>query len=226
MFKNLFFFVIFMKVMHILAKSNADIMPVVEKAVSKLPKRVGLVSTIQHVYKLKDVAKFLNQKGLNVKIAGQVLGCDASSAANMKEEVDCFLYIGSGQFHPIEVAIETGKKVFTANPLSGDIGEISNKDIDKVMKLRRSGITRFLSSHNIGILVSIKPGQKKLKEALELKKKLKEKGKNAYVFLGETLDLSQRENFKFIESWITTACPRMIEDMKGLLYYEMAEEVI
>ena len=107
-----------MKTLFIEAKSKAEIMPAVKKAVKLLPKNIGLVTTIQHKHLMDKAKDFLVKKGFNVFTGGTVLGCNASNAAKIKGKVDAFLYIGSGEFHPIEVALETGKKIIVANPLS------------------------------------------------------------------------------------------------------------
>ena len=90
-----------MKTLFIHAKSNEAVLPVVEKAAKLLPKKIGLVSTIQHAHKLKDAKKLLEKKGKKVFIAGSVLGCDVSNAKKTEKKVDAFLYIGSGEFHRV-----------------------------------------------------------------------------------------------------------------------------
>lgn len=213
-----------MKIAHILAKSDLDIMPAVKKALPKLPRRIGIVTTIQHLHKLDEVMGFLESNGLKAIKAGQILGCDAGKAFKIKEKVDAFLYIGSGNFHPIEVAIETKKKVISANPFSNTVKLISKEDIEAIEKRERGALVKFLSAEKIGILVTTKPGQKKLKQALSLKSKLEKKGKKAYIFISDTLNLAECENFNFIQAWVNTACPRIVEDKKGLLNYEIAEK--
>jgi len=211
-----------MDILHIEAKSKIEIIPVIEKALDKLPKRIGLVTTIQHLHQLAEAKEFLSKKGINALIAGQILGCDASSAVKIKDKVDAFLYIGSGEFHPVEIALETKKRTITANPFSGIIGEVKKEQIENIEKRQKGALMRFLSSDKIGILVSLKPGQNKLKQALKLKEKLEKKGKEAYIFVADNLDLKQCENFPFIQSWVNTACPRIADDKPGVLNYDIA----
>ncbi|MBU1704350.1 MAG: 2-(3-amino-3-carboxypropyl)histidine synthase subunit, partial [Nanoarchaeota archaeon] len=82
--------------------------------IGKLPKKVGLVASIQFVSLLKDVEKYLAKQGIktlispgNQKNLGQILGCNASAAVDLKEKVEAFLYIGDGRFHPIAVGMKT-----------------------------------------------------------------------------------------------------------------------
>ena len=204
-----------MKKIFIQAKSKENIMPVVKKAVKLLPSNIGLVTTIQHKHLLDKAKDFLVKEGFNVFIGGNVLGCNASSAVKIKYKVDAFLYIGSGEFHPIEVALETDKKVIVANPLSGKVNELDDSAVKKIKQRKKGGLLKFYSSKNIGILITTKPGQNNINKAWELENKFKDK--KFYFFIGDTLDLSQMENFPFVEAWINTACPRMMEDKKGIV---------
>jgi 2-(3-amino-3-carboxypropyl)histidine synthase len=210
-----------MEAVFIEAKSRVDISKVIEKALSKLPKKVGLVTTAQHKHLLKKAKEII---GKGAVIGGQVLGCDASSAVKIKDKVDAFLYIGSGRFHPIQIRLETGKKVIMANPLTNEVKQLEKEEVEKIKKQQKGALLKFLSSKEIGIIVSTKPGQEKLKKAFELKKKLKDK--NCYVFLADTIDVREFENFPFIESWINTACPRFADDKKGVVNVELVEKII
>ncbi len=223
--KNPFFFVLpLMKTLFIEAKSKADIMPVVKKSLRFLPENVGIVSTVQHIHKLEGVKRFLEEKGKNAFLGGQILGCRASNAARIADNVEAFLYIGSGEFHPIEIALETEKKVVKADPLTGEAGFLKKEKIDKIRKRQKGALIKFLSADNIGIIVSVKPGQEKLKKAFELKDKIK--GRDVYIFAADDIDIDQMENFSFIETWVNTACPRIVEDKKGVINYEMAEKAL
>ena len=71
---------------------------------------------MQHKHELKKVKEIIEKAGKNAVIGGQILGCDVNAAKKIKNKVDAFLYIGSGEFYPLGVALETGKKVIIANP--------------------------------------------------------------------------------------------------------------
>jgi 2-(3-amino-3-carboxypropyl)histidine synthase len=63
------------------------------------------------------------------------------------------------------------------------------------------------------MLVSTKPGQNKLSEAVETKEKLEKKGKKVFIFIFDELQIDSLINFPDIDSWINTACPRIaLED--------------
>ena len=204
-----------MKKLFIEAKDKKNIIPIVKKAVKLLKGKIGLVSTIQHSYQLEKAKDFLEKNNIKAVVGGNILGCNAGNAVKIKNKVDMFLYVGSGEFHPIQIALETEKKVIIANPLSGKVNELDKSEITKIKQRRKGALLRFLSSKNIGILVSLKSGQNRLNDAFELKKKLKEK--NCYIFAADTLDLNQLENFPFVEAWVNTACPRIVDDKKGIV---------
>lgn len=188
---------------------------------NKLPKNIGLVSSVQFVDYLPKIKNFLEKSNKKVflekakqKYKGQILGCDLSSAIKIKNKVSAFLYIGDGRFHPLGVALKTNKKVYTFNPIGNTFSEINENEIKKKNKIK---LIKFLSSDNIGILVSTKPGQYNLNKALEIKNKFKDKSFS--IFLFDTLNINDLENFPFIQSWINTACPR-ISDEKNIINLE------
>jgi 2-(3-amino-3-carboxypropyl)histidine synthase len=194
-----------MKTLFIEAKSDIKV-KLEREVIKKLPKRVGLVSTIQHLHALKSIKKQLK----NSVIGGQVLGCDVGAARRIRDKVDAFLYIGTGEFHPLGIALETGKEVYSYNPITKRMGKISKGDVEAYKRRRKGAYMKFLSSKRIGILVSTKPGQNNLRKAFELKRKLKDK--ECYIFVADTLHINQLENFPFVECWVNTACPRIVDD--------------
>ncbi|MBD3303904.1 hypothetical protein GF343_02070 [Candidatus Woesearchaeota archaeon] len=198
-----------MKILHIPAKSTAD-PKLSESALNALPAKLGAVTTIQHLHELDKVISQLKEA---VK-GGQVLGCNVDTAKQIADKVDAFLFIGSGEFHPIAVALETGKKVFKWNPLTQKLSVVKDEDIEKYKKRRNAALARFLSSNKIGILVSVKHGQNRIDKALELAAK---KDKEYYIFAFDTLNPSDLENFLFIECWVNTACPRIADEKVSII---------
>ncbi|TKJ17672.1 hypothetical protein CEE44_04030 [Candidatus Woesearchaeota archaeon B3_Woes] len=185
------------------------------KNISKLPQKIGLATTVQFLDQLDDVKKQLKGKKVFLgkgkqKYKSQILGCDVSSAKKIKDDVDAFLYIGTGQFHPIALGL-LGKDVYILNPFDGKISELDKKKIESYNKRRKGAMIKFLSSENIGVLVSTKIGQKYSMKTLEFLEK-KYKDKKFYFFITDNVDISQLENFPFIDSWINTACPRLEGD--------------
>jgi len=187
--------------------------------IEKLPERIGIATTVQFIGFLDKVKKYLEKNGKKIftakgkqKYKAQILGCDLSAVEKIKEKVDAFLYIGDGKFHPIGIAMKTGKEVFTFNPYTSRFGKISNKEIKKYEKRKKIALLKFYSGTNIGVLISLKPGQNFYKGKI---KKLEEvfKDKKFYKFVFDTLDFKELENFNFIDAWVNCACPRIDEDI-------------
>jgi 2-(3-amino-3-carboxypropyl)histidine synthase len=128
--------------------------------------------------------------------------------------VDAFLYIGTGDFHPIEVGLRTGKDVYIYSPVSKELKLLDKKILEGINKRRKGSYLAFLTRKNIGFLVTTKSGQNNIKTAWALKEYIKKKfpEKNVYIFGGDTIDFSQLENFPYIDVWVNTMCPRISTD--------------
>jgi 2-(3-amino-3-carboxypropyl)histidine synthase len=178
---------------------------------NKLPKKICLVSTIQFVNVLPELKKHLESldKKVFIKNNGQILGCNSDNALAFEDDADCFLYLGSGKFHPLNLALrlKSHKPIFLLNPLTEEFIELKKDEIENGLKRKKGQQIKFFSASSYGILVSTKPGQNKLKQALELKEKLENKSKKAYLFMFNDLDLNQLENFPKIGCWINSLCP-------------------
>ena len=182
-----------------------------------LPKRIGLATTIQFLDFIDEIKQYLESNGKNIfvdkvrqKYEGQLLGCDFGAADKVKDNVDAFLYIGTGVFHPLGIALNIDKEVFCYDPISAVLSKIDRTEVERYNKKRKAAYMKFLEATEIGILVSLKPGQNNFKKAIELKKQLIDK--NCYIFTFDTLDFNQIENFPFIQCWVNTACNRILDD--------------
>ena len=182
-----------------------------------LPKTIGLATTVQFLDFVDEIRRYLESKDkvvfadkIRQRYDTQLLGCDTGAAEKVKDNVDAFLYIGTGIFHPLGIALNIEKDVFCYDPINAVFSRIDRSEVEKYNKKRKAAYIKFLQSTEIGILVSLKPGQNNFKKAVELKKQLKEK--NCYIFAFDTLDFSQVENFPFIQCWVNTACNRILDD--------------
>ncbi|MBT3416594.1 hypothetical protein HON86_02290 [Candidatus Woesearchaeota archaeon] len=196
-----------LKTIFIPAKAkNIDVMPVLKKLKIK-EKRIGLISAIQYIDYLDQVEKYLEGEGHSVVIAGQMVGCNSSNAIKIKDEVDTYVFIGSGEFHPLELVNYSGvNAVYLVNPVSHNITKFEKKDLIKLERKNEGKIKRYLMADKIGILVSVKPGQQALKVALNFAKNC---GKEAYVFMENEIDVAKLEDFNDIKLWVNTSCPRL-----------------
>jgi len=182
-----------------------------------LPEKIGYVTTVQFLDYVEEIKNFLAKKGKKIFLGKerqiydtQLLGCEQGGAEKIAEEVDAFLYIGTGKFHPLGVALKTNKEVFCYDPIHAIMSKIDMKEVEKQHRQRKSAYLKFLHAKEIGLLVSLKPGQNNFKKAIELKEQLKDK--NCYIFAFDTLEFNQIENFPFVECWVNTACNRILDD--------------
>jgi 2-(3-amino-3-carboxypropyl)histidine synthase len=207
------------KVYFIETRSPVDIRPAVEKAASQLKGQViGLITTVQHVHKLSDACTVLEANGKTCIIGrgdsrlaypGQVLGCNFSAAR--KEVCDEYLYIGSGDFHPLGVALSTKKRVIVADPFSKEVREV---DPSRILRQRSAVIAKSLDAEVFGIIVSSKNGQERMKLASSLKALARQHGKEAYIILIDLVTPDQLLQFK-VDAFVNTACPRLAIDEVG-----------
>ncbi|MDP4012552.1 MAG: diphthamide synthesis protein [Candidatus Nanoarchaeia archaeon] len=189
-----------MKLLFLPAKAKADVKNFVDNI--KVKGKIGLVAAVQYVHLLPEIQKYIP----NSIIAGQVLGCNAEKPYKVKDQVDAFLYVGSGRFHPIAVAMITKKPTYTISPITKEFSKIDEKEIQDYQKKKQGKQLMFMSAKKVGIIVSVKPIQQLYKKALELKAKLK---KEAFIFVTNTFNIGEFENFNDIDCWINTACPRI-----------------
>ncbi len=182
-----------------------------------LPKNIGLVTTVQFLDFVDELKEYLesNEKIIFIdkmkqKYEGQLLGCDIGAAGKIKDNVDAFLYVGTGISHPLGIALVIEKDVFCYDPISALFSKIDWAQVERYNRKRKAAYMKFLEATEIGMLVSLKPGQNNFRKAVELKKQLKDK--NCYIFAFDTLDFNQVENFPFIQCWVNTACNRILDD--------------
>jgi len=200
-------------------EAKMDIVPfdVLEEALPELKGKVwGLVSTVQHVHQLSEVQQFLEDEGIESKIGeagprseypGQILGCDWGSAKSIADEVDGFIYVGTGEFHPIGVALSTGAPVMMINPVVGDFEEI-DLDMDDFFQRRWALISSVQDVESIGLLVSTKKGQNRKDLAENLKVELEDEGFDVYILVFDDIIPNSLEDFQ-LDAFVNTACPRI-----------------
>ena len=181
-------------------------------------KNICLVTTVQFLGAIKAAKKFMESRGFSVRDGGKIMGCDSLQAKKYEKVVDCYLFIGSGRFHPLGLQERVGKPVLFLDienrRLENLIGEKNKSEIR-----RRLRIEKARSMKNFGILVSTKPGQSKIKLALKIRSGLKAAGKNAYVLVGDCFTAEKLLGMR-IDVLVNTSCPRIRDD------YEQFNKVI
>ena len=199
-----------------------DPVTVLEKSMEKLEgfERIGLTASVQYLGGLEKARRFLESRGKTVLVGrpekakheGQILGCDFSAAKSIESRVECFLYIGSGRFHPLGLALSTERPVFAVGPESGDMQDLS-EERDRQERIRLAQIEKAKDAKKFGILVSTKPGQMRIEAAASAKKKLEASGRRAWILSGDEITPEKLMGID-VEVLVNTACPRIREDWK------------
>jgi len=183
-----------------------------EKVIAGLPKKIILFTTIQYMGSLPGIKKQIKDSGRTAilikapfaRYSGQLLGCSIGPIAG---KAGCILFIGDGMFHPKALAIHNKLPVKVYDPHTKMLTAIGH---DTVAGGRiKAALMAFHKSTHIGVLVSLKPGQNRLNDAIALKK---HKGKVFYTLVFDAIDFSSLEDFPFIECFVNTACPRIAFD--------------
>ena len=205
------------------AVSTLDVKRVVEQAVPSLKgKRIGLVTTAQHVHMLENAVELLKKHGLEpvvgtgddrIAAPGQILGCNFSAGTTIAGNVDSFLFIGSGTFHPVGLLLSTKKPVVAADPYTNTV-KIEELDElkDIILKQRYGAITAAKTSKTFGILVGLKRGQQRLKLAYSIKDMLVHAQKKSIFLALENFSFVSLQSFYTIDCFVSTACPRIAID--------------
>ena len=181
--------------------------------------RIGLATTVQHVQALDAVRELLVRAGKTVEVGdtrrlaypGQVIGCDFSNVKSIAADVDAFLFIGGGKFHALGVALATGKSTVVADPYAGTAYSVS-EEVQKILKQRYACIEEAGRAKTFGVLVSLKPGQKHLEEAVRIKEAVEKMGKTACLFALKEVMPEALMEFPTVDAYVNTACPRISLD--------------
>ena len=185
---------------------------VLENALTYLKgNRVGLVTTVQHVHLIPEMEDFLQSKGIITSVAeggrrtpnrGQVLGCNFNAAkATGADEI---LFVGTGLFHPIGIALATRTRVIAIDPITGTAQEVSG---DTLLRRRFAVMEKARSAQSVGIIVSTKSGQQRM----ELARRLASLSLAAVIVTMREVSPDELLNLGF-SCYVNTACPRLAYD--------------
>ncbi len=183
-------------------------------------KKLCLVTTLQYLSGLPKAKRFLEANGKKIflgspsiaRYPGQVLGCDFSAAVPLESVVDCFLFLGTGTFHPVGLAMAVRKPVLFLDYETTELADMRNEKRN-AEKMRMIQVAKASHAKSFGIMVSTKPGQMGIKAAISMKKRLGKKKVSACILAANEFLPSQLEGMG-IDALINTACPRIREDSR------------
>ena len=179
--------------------------------------KLGLVGSIQHLHLLPEFHDRLEEAGYEVEIPvggarlsfpGQVLGCNYSGD---DDSIGHYLFLGSGDFHPIGLVLHTGKPLAMLDPYTGDAEEMSLERIERILRQRFGLIMACGEAERFGILIGEKPGQMRRSLALRMKRILEKHGKKGYLLALEHVG-PELIDFYPVDAFVNTACPRIAID--------------
>ena len=179
--------------------------------------KLGLVGSIQHLHLLENFKARLEKIGFEVEIPvggdrltlpGQVLGCNYSGDDS---SIGHYMFLGSGDFHPIGLVLHTGKPLAILDPYTGEAREMSLKQIERILRQRFGLIMSIEKAESFGILIGEKPGQMRRNLAIRMKRLLETHGRRGYLL---ALDHVGPELIDFypVDAFVNTACPRIAID--------------
>lgn len=180
-----------------------------ESVNKSLPKNLAVTYSIQYIKLAKEIKKVL-EKSHKVTLFTQILGC---SKPKFPKNTEAVLLVSNGKFHATSLAYESNLPTYLYD--NGKFTKIRESEIENLKKNEKIAYMKFLHADKVGILVSTKPGQQKLKKALQFKKSLK--NKKSYIFTSNNIGMGEFENFPDIKSWVNTACPRMDMNQKVIV---------
>ncbi|MDR0778571.1 MAG: diphthamide biosynthesis enzyme Dph2 [Methanomassiliicoccaceae archaeon] len=201
------------------ALADLDIRKGIRNIADALPKKVGLLATVQYINTLKDAKDVLEDLGKKVLIGkgdgrlkydGQVLGCNCSAAESVADGVDCFLYIGEGDFHPLAAAFGVGKEIKVFNPITNELRLVDDVR-DRILRKRFAAIEKAKDARSFLVIVCTKAGQRRDRVADELIKNINSTGRKAYKTVMEEITPDSLLAYR-VDAYVNTACPRLAMD--------------
>lgn len=175
-------------------------------------KEFSILYSIQFKDLAEQFKREAEKQGKQVLAFLQVLGC-----SNPKVKGTIVL-IGSGRFHALNIASRLKLPIYIVSE-EGKVEQITEEEIKKLEAKKKAAYLKFLHAEEVGIIVSTKPGQNKIKEAEELKRKLEKQGKKARLFITDSINLLELENFS-LPIYINTACPGLFLDSNKIINLE------
>jgi len=187
-----------------------------------LPTRIGLVVSIQHLDLVAPLSAALERTGRAVRVGSgdrrlaypaQALGCNYTGAEAVAGDVEGFLFVGTGRFHPIGLAFAVDCPVWSLDPLQGTL----EAPIDRAALIarRQLAVAAARDARRWGILVSSFAGQNRMATALALQERALARGFEAEILVFDRLDPRDLEG-RAVDAYVNTACPRIALDDGGL----------
>ncbi len=199
-------------VVYVEGRSSASLK--IPKELSEITEgKIALYSTVQYLELRKEVGNILEDDGYStivgegdprIKYPGQLLGCNFSAGV---EKADTHIYVGTGMFHALGLSLSLKKDVAILNPVTGELNS-TKKTADRMLRKRFAAIEGIKEAERIGMIVSIKPGQRRM----EIAEKLCESCEGRCTLLEfDEVEPELVDSFGW-KGMVNTACPRLALD--------------
>ena len=206
-------------VLYIESRSDAEVDESIMGSLSRLPRRIGLLATVQYLGLIPKVKGMLESSGREVRVGegdlrichpGQVLGCNCSAAESVDADVDGYLFIGEGDFHPLAAAFGMEKPVLVLNPVTGEVRDMSETR-DRILRRRFAAIQGARDAKSFLVIVCSKVGQNRSGLADEMVSLLRRHGRTAHKVVIEEINPTALMSYQ-VDAFVNTACPRIAMD--------------
>jgi 2-(3-amino-3-carboxypropyl)histidine synthase len=128
--------------------------------------------------------------------------------------VEAYLFVGGGIFHALGIALSTSKPTIVADPYDNRAFSLS-EEAQKLLKQHWACIEQARNAKSFGVIIGLKPGQKRVEEALKVKEIVEKQGKKAYLMAIREVTPESLLEFPTIDAYVNTACPRISLDAPG-----------
>ena len=174
-------------------------------------KRIGLVTTAQHVHLIDAMKDWLCGKGIEAVVMegsprtpfpGQILGCSFEAAR--RTGAGEILYVGTGIFHPTGIQLATGARVVALDPYTREARVV---EASHLLRKRFALIEKARLAESVGVIVSLKGGQARW----ELAQRLVSLSDRAVLVAMREVIPDELLNLG-MGAYVNTACPRLAYD--------------
>jgi len=206
------------------ARATVTVDEAVEKALPLLNDFtiIGLATSVQHLQTLNQARDILIRAGKTVIVGdtgqiaypGQVTGCNYSNAKSIAGEVEAYLFVGGGMFHALGIALSTSKPTIIADPYDNRAYQI-NVEAQRILKQRFTSIREAKNAKKFGVFIGLKPGQKHMDRALQIKALAEKTGKTVFLLASREITPETLLEFPSIDAYVNTACPRVSLEATG-----------
>ncbi len=176
-------------------------------------RKVIITATAQHLNNLKELKTFLEKQKIIVSNETQIIGCHIGSLRTPTQN-DGIISLHAGEFHTRGLLLNSSIPVLQVNPYTSNISYYSSDERERIIKQRLNVITKVKSAQYWGIISSSKIGQYNPTNIESIRQKLSNAKKRHLIVIAENIDTQVLFNMTWVDAWVNTACPRLIDDQE------------